>query len=143
MAQERRVDLPTIDYEVDGIRFRSTILPFKRAKQLALRVARAMGPAAEDLQLRQIGAATILRALGGLPETDLTAIEDLLADVTRYSEDGGEKWPALDAAARERLFSGRLGRYGKWLWAALEAQTGDLESVLGGSNGDAQDEKAP
>lgn len=120
-----------VEREIDGVLFRVSQLPFPKARSVALRLAKVMGPVLEAIPTLQGGPQAILsaipKAIDSLSEKALEALEDDLAEGCSFSTDGGKKWPLMsNEAARHGLFEGSFVLYAKWLAFAVEVNFADF-----------------
>jgi len=118
---------------IDGVTFEVTPLGYSTGRKAFVRLSKAVGPA-------------LAEAAGGGPDPDMAAalgslvqnvedddlewFADVLGKTTRFSSDGGDKWPFLTEANREVLFSGRIFLFFQWLAFALEVNFSDFLSFL-------------
>lgn len=128
--------------EIDGIHFRIAKLGYKAGRQVGVRLAKVLGPALADMADRAPSLAELGDQLQGfdpqalgilfrdLSDDDLEFFADRLGSVSRYSTDGGVKFPKLDAAGREALFSGRQFLALCWMKEALGVQFSDFLAAL-------------
>lgn len=114
---------------IEGVEFEVTPLGHKLARQGFVRLSKILGPA--------LAAATadgqdadMAAALGMLvdraDDSDLEWFGDTFGKATRFSTDGGARWPFLGSPEREALFTGRLMLYFQWLIFALEVNYSDF-----------------
>ena len=111
-----KADFPETE-TIDGIRFRCAPLRPKLARKLFLKAAPLLG--AES-------ATASAGAIAGMDPDDLDYMFAQAEDVTQYSEDGGAKWPYLNAANQEILFKARTLLSFKFLAFFLRAQFADF-----------------
>jgi hypothetical protein len=120
---------------IDGVTFEVTPLGHKKARKAFMRLSKAIGPAlagaagsgdVSDLTGADVNIAAALGELvNHVSDEDLEWFSDVFGRTTRFSTDG-QKWPFLDAANREVLFSGRLLLFFHWLAFALEENFSDF-----------------
>lgn len=127
---------------IDGITFEVTLLPGTKAMEALVRISRVLGPAMAVLADRPGSsladlplAGMVSRGLETLSFEDLTWLSDLFGERTRFSRDGGKKWPFLSEPNRDELFAGRTTLWLKWLWFALECNYADFLEPLRGRAG--------
>ena len=130
--QERKqIEHPDAAAFPNGIRFEVTQEGFATGRAIFVRVAKAIGPA---LALIAEGSGRLAPALKsaveGLNDQDLDYLAEKFGASTRYSTDGGVKWPYLSAADREELFGGNLLLFFEWIAFALEVNYADFFGVL-------------
>lgn len=113
---------------IDGVEFEVTPLGHKLARQGFVRLSKIIGPALAAAPTGQD--ADMQAALGMLvdraDDSDLEWFGDAFGKASRFSTDGGTRWPFLGAPEREALFTGRLMLYFQWLIFALEVNYSDF-----------------
>lgn len=140
----RKIEKETVDTAAGPVTFEVTQEGFVSARATFVRVAKAVGPALAALaegspSLRSLQIAPALaRALEGLSEDDLAFLSAKFGASTRYSTDG-KKWPYLDQANQEELFSGSMLLFFQWLYFALRVNFSDFFGALLALKGSGQE----
>lgn len=115
-----------------GVRFEVTQEGFATGRALFVRVAKAIGPALAvlaDSSATRVAPA-LKSAAENLSDADLAVLAEKFGASTRFSIDGGVKWPYLSAANQEELFAGNLYLFFEWLYFALEVNYADFFDAL-------------
>lgn len=115
--------------------YRVAPLGFGSGRRLFLDLSKALGPALASLATggRPTPAqalSALSTAIQGVNDAALESWAETLGDVTQYSVDGGQKWPTLNKANREILFSGAILSFFEWLAFAVEVQFSDFFDLL-------------
>jgi hypothetical protein len=122
--------LETKTREIDGTEFRVTQLGFATSRKLLVRITKSLGPAlALFMGAGKISAKDFGEALEGVDDAELEHLSAVLEDVIQFGNGAG-KWPQLDKANREIVFSGRILTFFKVLGFALEVQYADFFDAL-------------
>jgi hypothetical protein len=130
----RKLDKKKIEHPSypEGVIFEVTQEGFATGRALFVRVAKAIGPALAVLADSSAArvAPALKSAAENLSDADLAVLADKFGASTRFSTDGGVKWPYLSAANQEELFAGNLFLFFEWLYFALEVNYADFFDAL-------------
>jgi len=155
-------ELPTVEREIDGVRFKITKLPFKRSRATLLLLGKKVFPAlrkaaagADFAEALAAGGDRRARLAAQVGPKMLDALADLFenldaADLEKLDEafganssfengtdaQGDSRWASLSREEnRELAFGSSMNRYFRWLLACMEVTYADFFAGLKGGSG--------
>lgn len=155
-------ELPTIEREIDGVRFKITKLPFKRSRATLLLLGKKVFPAlrkaAEGVNFADALGTTsdrkakivtqiapkMIDALADLFEhldaADLEKLDEAFGSHSSFENGadahGEPRWASLSRDEnRELVFGASMSRYAKWLLACMEVTYADFFAGLRARSG--------